>query len=232
MTGGSGVRAKDIVARLAPRAKPAYERAFQQGDAALAAASITTPIRLAHFMAQVLHETGGLTLLIENGAYTARNLGDMWDAGNWRGSFADRAACVRMAEQCRVDRGVALFSRVYGGRMGNGAAATQDGWRYRGRGLFQITGRAAYAALATRYGVDFVADPDLVLSADHALKPALAKWDEARCNAAADADDIALVTKRINGGSIGLSDRKAWLAAVRGVMAGIPASAHVEQPPR
>ncbi|RZF58619.1 hypothetical protein EWE75_24415 [Sphingomonas populi] len=222
----AAVRASDIVSRFAPSAKDAYKQAFQQGDALLTKSGITTPLRLAHFMAQVLHETGALTILVESGNYSAKNLGDMWDSGNWHKYFANRAACVKMAEQCKLDHGVALFSLVYGNRMGNGPPASQDGWTYRGRGILQTTGRASYATFGTRCGVDFVGTPDLVASAEHALKPALAEWDDSHCNAAADHNDIELVTKLINGGLVGLDKRKAWFAKIWPFVIGAPPVEH------
>lgn len=222
MTGMTVVRAGDIVARFAPHAVARYAQAFTQGDALLAAHGITTPLRLAHFMAQVLHETGALTLLVENGRYSAKALGAMWDAGNWHAYFADRAACVQMADRCQRDQGVALFSLVYGGRLGNGPAATRDGWTYRGRGILQTTGRAAYAMASTRHGVDFLGEPDLVTSADHALKPAIAQWSDLKCNAAADRNDLAGVTRLINGGKVGLAERAEWLARIAPFITGSP----------
>lgn len=226
MTVIAAVRASDIVTRFAPGANPKYKNAFQQGDALLAKSGITTPLRLAHFMAQVLHETGGLTVLVESGKYSAKNLGDMWDSGNWHKYFANRAGCVKMADQCKIDHGVALFSLVYGNRMGNGAPATQDGWTYRGRGILQTTGRESYAKFGKRCGVDFVGDPDLVVSADHALKPALAEWDDSHCNAAADHNDIELVTKLVNGGLVGLDKRKTWFAQIWPFVIGAPPVEH------
>jgi len=225
----AAVRASDIIAKFTPNANINYRQAFQRGDALLAKNGITTPLRVAHFMAQVLHETGGLTILVESGAYTARNLGDMWDSGNWHRYFANRAACVKMADQCRVDRGAALLSLVYGGRMGNGAAATQDGWTYRGRGLLQTTGRASYAALGARCCVDFVGAPDLVALTEHALKPALAAWDDSHCNAAADHNDIELVTRLVNGGLIGLAERKRWFARIWPFVIGAPPVEHSDE---
>jgi putative chitinase len=222
MTGIITARAGDIVERFAPRAVPNYQQAFAHGDALLAAHGIATPLRLAHFMAQVLHETGALTQLVENGRYSAKALGAIWDAGNWHFYFADRAACVQMADHCRRDDGVALFSLVYGGRLGNGPAATRDGWTYRGRGILQTTGRAAYATASARHGVDFVGDPDLVTSAEHALKPALAQWADRNCNAAADRNDLAGVTRLVNGGAVGLAERAAWFARIA-AFAGVPA---------
>ena len=222
----AAVRASDIVARFAPSAKDTYKQAFKQGDALLAKSGITTPLRLAHFMAQVLHETGALAILVENGNHSVKSLGALWDSGNWHKYFADRAACVKMADQCKLDHGVALFSLVYGNRMGNGPPASQDGWTYRGRGILQTTGRASYAAFGKRCGVDFVGTPDLVTSAEHALKPALAEWDDSHCNAAADHNDIELVTKLVNGGVVGLAERKKWFAKIWPFVIGAPPVEH------
>lgn len=208
------VRAEDIVWKFAPNARPEYERAFIAGEALLDQHGIVTPARLAHFMAQVMNETGALRTLIENGRYTARNLGDMWDGGNWHKYFADRNACVAMSGQCAADDGRALFSLVYGGRMGNGGPASGDGWTYRGRGLLQTTGREAYRKYGARCGVDFEGNPDLIFATEHALKPALAEWRDGGLNALADAGDIVKITRRINGGTVGLEERRAWFARI------------------
>lgn len=209
-----GVLANQVVAKFAPNAKPGYVAAFADPAGLLAAAGITTPLRLAHFMAQALHETGGLTILVESGRYSAKNLGAMWDSGNWHRYFPDRAACVAMADQCAIDGGIALFSLVYGNRMGNGPRETQDGWRYRGRGVLQTTGRDAYARFGARCHVDFEGHPDLVVDAAHALKPALLEWSAKHLNAAADNNDIETVTLGINGGMIGIAQRRAWFARI------------------
>ena len=206
------VTAYDTVAKFAPVADEAYVAAFQDSQHLMTAAGITTPLRLAHFMAQALHETAALTLKVESGRYGAMALGRMWDSGNWHRYFADRVACVAMADKCKMDGGIALFSLVYGNRMGNGPPASRDGWTFRGRGLLQITGRAAYSRYGQRCGVTFEKEPDLVASAEHALKPALADWTEKKCNTAADHDDIELVTRLVNGGAVGLEARRAWFA--------------------
>jgi putative chitinase len=216
------VTAKDVVAKFAPNANATYRKAFEEGDATLAQFGITTPLRLAHFMAQCLHETGNLRILIENGRYTAKNLGDMWDSGNWHRYFPDRAACVAMAEQCARDNGVALFSLVYGNRMGNGAPATQDGWTYRGRGVLQTTGRESYRKYS-KPGVDFEAQPDLINTKENVLGPALQEWKSKNLNLAADNNDIKLVTLGINGGTVGLPERKALFAKIWPFVTGAPA---------
>ena len=209
------VSARDVVAKFAPNAKPAYRDAFAAGDGLLASHGITTPLRLAHFMAQCFHETAALTLLIESGRYSKEGLAKLWDGGNWHKYFEDRDACLAMADQCAIDGGKALFSLVYSNRMGNGAPKTGDGWTYRGRGILQTTGRESYRKFGKASGVDFEKDPDLVISAAHALKPALLEWKTKNCNAAADDDDIEAVTKAINGGLNGLADRKEWFGRIR-----------------
>lgn len=220
------VTAAAIVARFAPDALPDYAVAFRDPGGLFAAAGVTTPLRLTHFMAQAMNETGALTVAVENGNYGPRALGRMWDSGNWHRYFPDRAACVAMAETCRADHGRALFNRVYGGRMGNGPPASGDGWTYRGRGVLQTTGRGAYARFGERCGVDFVGHPDLVRSAEHALKPALAEWSDKNVNAAADRNDIERVTRLVNGGRIGLDNRKAWFARIWPCAIGAPPAEH------
>jgi putative chitinase len=212
------MRPIDVAKKLCPNAKPVYLQAIEAGDARFQKADITTPRRLAHFLAQAFHESDGLTVTVENGRYSEQNLADMWDRKVWRRYFASRGAMIAMAAQCRIDGGERLFSIVYGGRMGNGGPETGDGWRYRGRGLLQTTGKDAYRRYGALCGADFVADPDLLLDPRYALVPALAEWAEGGCNAMADQDDIVAITKRINGGTIGLASRRAWLAKVRPVV--------------
>lgn len=208
------VRAIDIVNKFAPAAKQNYRTAFENGDALLAQYGVTTPKRLAHFMAQVFHESGALTLFVENGRYTAGNLANMWDQGNWHRYFDEKSQCTAMSVQCAADGGEALFNRVYGNRMGNGPPESGDGWKYRGRGLLQTTGRESYRKFGRLCGIDFEADPDLIVAPEHALKPALGEWDAGHLNAAADAGDIEVITKRINGRYVGLDERRAWFAKI------------------
>lgn len=220
------VKAIDVVHKFAPGAKQAYVDAFADPGGLLAAAKIDTPLRLAHFMAQCFHETGAFSLLVESGRYSEKALGKMWDSGNWHKYFKDRDAIVAMAAQCAIDGGEALFSLVYGGRMGNGPAATGDGWKYRGRGIIQTTGRESYAKFGQQCGVDFEGNPDLVISGEHALKPALAEWSSKSLNDAADRNDITAVTKGINGGIIGLAERKDWFCKIWNFVIGPPPPVH------
>src|SRR5437762_74910 len=114
----------EIIDEFAPKASPNYRAAFSQGDDLLSQYGVNTPLRVTHFMAQAMHETGALTKLVESGKYRDGSLASMWDAGNWHRYFSDRNACIGMAKQCTVDKGEALLSLVYGNRMGNGPPET------------------------------------------------------------------------------------------------------------
>lgn len=220
------MRAIDVVRVYARRAKLAYMEAFDRGDTVLAEYGITTPLRLAHFLAQVMHETDGLTIERESGAYSASRLLQIFGVGK-------HSAGITAAEAKRLAKnGPAIFERVYG--LGNPRKARElgntqpgDGWKYRGNGIMQTTGRGNHRRMGEKCGLGdlFERDPDAVTAAEYALLPALAEWKESGCNALADKNDIASITKRINGGYNGFDDRKAWFAkiypAVKGEKIGI-----------
>jgi putative chitinase len=199
-----------VVQQVAPRIKPNYMDAFQQCDALFAQFGITTPLRIAHFLAQVMHETGGGTVLYESLYYTTSDrLLAIFGVGN-------HSAAIRPEEVGGLLRNErALAERVYG--LGNPPKAKElgnsrpgDGYRFRGSGLLQTTGGANFQRMGDKAGVDFYNHPELIVSPEHALKPALYEWDEGNLNAAADANDIRKITRRINGGFNGLDDRRAW----------------------
>ena len=219
-----------IAEKLCQRAKPSYLKAIAQGDALFAKHGITTPKRLAHFFAQAFHETGGLSIEWESGAYSAKRLLEIFGRGH-------HSAAVTSAEAEQLAyKPEAIFERVYG--LGNPKKAHElgntqpgDGYRYRGGGIMQTTGRANYRRMGERCGVNFEKIPALVLSADHALKPALAEWTEGNLNEAADRDDILTITKRINGGTNGLADREAWLAKIRPLIDKVELNVTAPAPP-
>jgi putative chitinase len=198
------MRPIDVLRKVAPHAHAQYVQAFEQGDPLLAAAGVTTPLRLQHLLAQVLEETGGETIEIESGAYSAARIRVVWPG---------RPDAVQYAHNPE-----ALFNHVYANRMGNGPPESGDGFRFRGRGLLQTTGRDAYTRYGKRCGVDFVGNPDLVFSAEHALKPLLAEWTDSRCNADADRDDIHTITRKVNGGYTNFGERVRWLGVVKRAM--------------
>ena len=150
-------------------------------------------------MAQILHETGGLTILVENMNYSAKRMTQVWPK-----RFPTEAAAQPYAHNPQ-----ALGDKVYGGRMGN--RDPHDGSKFMGRGLMQITGRDSYEKYGTKLGIDLVGNPDLAIDPALTLKIAIEEWFACECNALADADQITKLTQVINGGQIGIASRKDWL---------------------
>ena len=162
-------------------------------------ADITKPRRVASFTGQVAVESGGFRVLVEDLSYSAERLCQVWPA-----RFPDAAtagSCARNPE--------ALANRVYGGRLGNGPEDSGDGWRFRGRGLIQLTGRANYTALATWLADGRTADDlaDWLASSEGAAASACWFWSAHGLNAMADAWQVTASTQRINGGTTGLQAR-------------------------
>jgi putative chitinase len=189
---------------FAPHADPAFAPLI---DEAAGAHDIATPLRVAHWLAQMAEETGYFRVFEEDLDYTsAARIAEVWPS---RFTPASAARFVGNPE--------ALANSVYAGRMGNGDAASGDGWRYRGRGALQTTGRDGYAQAAKIVGTDFVAEPDLLALPEHAFMSAAAFWQANGCNQLADADDIAAVTRRVNGGLTNLGLRVQILGRAKGV---------------
>lgn len=202
------------IQRLAPNARSSYREAFQNGQALFDQNGISgSPLRVAHFMAQVLHESSGLSFQIESLNYSPERLPKVWPSRFKPVGPLDPAEFAHNQEK--------LGNAVYGGRMGN--TGPNDGFTYRGRGLLQLTGKDSYLEATTNLrqhnpaAPDFVAQPDAVFSAQWCLAVAAAKWAAASCNALADRDDIRKVTRAINGGLIGLSDRTEWLRQTKAI---------------
>lgn len=210
--------ASEVFAAVTSRPLPAYGAAMLDPDRLFQRFLVNTPLRLAHFLAQVLHESGGGRISFENLSYTTpARLLEIFGVGR-------HSAAIRPEEVSGLLRNPpALAERVYG--LGNppkarelGNAKAGEAFRYRGGGLMQTTGGGAYRRISRLTGVDFAGDPDLIVTADHALKPALFEWDEKSCNALADKNDIRTITRRINGGYNGLKDRQAWFDKVWGLV--------------
>lgn len=173
--------------------------------AAAAKFGIDTTRRVGHWLAQISEESGGFTVLEENLHYSAEHA-----CKTWPSRFHDPAA----AEAC-AGRPVALAERVYGGRMGN--TEPGDGWRYRGRGYIQITGRDGYAAASPWCGVDLVTYPDRAAEPWVAALVAAGYWASRGCNALADVDGIEAITHTINGALTGLEARRHALIRARSI---------------
>jgi putative chitinase len=162
---------------------------------------LTPPLLVAHVMSQVSHECGAGTAVIENLDYSAARMMAVWPS-----RFPTTASAAPYAHNPR-----ALANKVYNGRMGN-RRGSDDGWNFRGRGAVQTTGRDGYARLAAATGLDLLARPDLVIDPAHFLECGVADFVLCGCLPYARKDDLRGVTKRLNGGYIGLSERRAWVS--------------------
>lgn len=176
--------------------------------------SISTPQRIAGFLSQCAHESGGFERLQENLNYSADGMAGIWpkrfavlgpdgkpvkkDGKNQPNKFA--LALHRKPEM--------IANVVYSNRMGNGPTESGEGWLYRGRGLKQLTGKDNHRACSAGLGVDLVSNPDLLLEPVYAARSAAWFWSTNKCNVFADAEDIEGLTRKINGGLIGIDDRK------------------------
>ena len=171
---------------------------------------ISTSKQQAAFIGQCSHECGNFTKLEEGLSYAADRLMKIWPR-----RFPNMEIAQRYARNPK-----ALANNVYANRMGNRDEASGDGYRFRGRGCIQTTGHSAYFHAGQALGVDFVMQPDLVAMPKYAALTAGFFWDTHKLNAFADSQDYVTMTKRINGGTIGLDDRKAHIAHALTVLGG------------
>ena len=165
--------------------------------------NIVTPNQQAAFIGQCAHESGNFRVLEENLNYRAATLLKLFPRTPRRTwGFTPEEA----AEYERQPKRIA--NRIYGNRMNNRDEASGDGFRFRGRGILQLTGAANYHHAGQGLGVDFIMEPDLVATPQYAALTAGWFWDTQRLNALAEAGNWLALTKKINGGTIGLEDRK------------------------
>ena len=162
---------------------------------------LDSPKRIAAFLAQCGHESGGWTVFEENLNYSAKGL-----MGIFKKYFPDEATATAYQRQPEK-----IANKVYANRMGNGPESSGDGWKYRGRGPIQLTGKDNYRAFAKEMFDDWenlFNNPDWVnADRDFALMSAIWFWNKNKLNREADAGDIKTMTRKINGGYIGLEDR-------------------------
>lgn len=187
------------VRELVPRAIGGPDWWFNEMQEAFPKYDIVTIPRVASFIAQCAHESGGFTMMEENLNYRAATLTKLWPQRYPPG----------IAEQY-AGKPEAIANKSYGGRMGNGPEATGDGWKFRGRGLIQLTGRSNYTACSrAMFGDDTLVDnPDILFDPYYAIHSACWFWEKNKLNQFADSGDFITMTKRINGGTIGLADRQ------------------------
>ena len=168
-------------------------------DNLLPTVGIDTKNRVAGFIAQCAHESGGFTIFSENLNYSAKGLMSVFKKYFPSESLANEYA--RKPEK--------IANKVYANRMGNGPESSGDGWKYRGRGIIQLSGKANYEAFSKYSGIDVVNNPDLLATdISVAIKSAIWFWNKNKLNSYCDKGDFIGLTKRINGGLNGLKDRQ------------------------
>lgn len=173
---------------------------------AMAAYQISTPARQAAFLAQVGHESAGLSRVVESLTYRASRIVAVWP----------RRFPTIAAAQPYANNPAKLADKVYGGRLGNTMAG--DGYRFRGRGLLQVTGRANYAATGEALGLDLIGFPELLEVPHFASRSAAWWWKANGLNGLADLGNFEKITRVINGGLNGYEDRLRLWKACQGVL--------------
>jgi putative chitinase len=182
--------------QILPNARPVAGIFLPALNEAMARYKIDTRLRAAAFLAQVGHESSHLTRLVENLNYSAEGLIRTWPK-RFNLELATRVA--RKPEQ--------IANIVYASRMGNGPAVTGDGWKYRGRGLVQVTGWVNYQACGSALGLDLLTKPELLEQPVYAAPSAAWYWSSNGLNELADAGRFEDITRRVNGGLTGQADR-------------------------
>lgn len=208
---------KEQLLSLAPGARPEYLQTFENADQVFAQYNINdSALRVAHFLAQVLHETGGFKIMFESLNYTPQALIGLFSRA--RISVDDANKYGRTDEHPADER--MIGNTIYGGPWGLknlGNTAPDDGYNFRGTGLLQMTGRGSRTTIGTNLGVDLVNNPANGADPQYLLAIACEEWNEKGCNPYADKDDILTITKKINGGTNGLDSRKAWLVKTKAI---------------
>lgn len=158
--------------------------------------NIDTDNRMAGFLSQVGHESGGFLRLEENLMYSAKRLLQVFP------KYFNETTAKNAEYKPQV-----IANKIYANRMGNGNESTNDGFRFRGRGLIQLTGYYNYLKCGNDIGKNLIENPDYLLTIEGAIDSAIWYWNNRNCNKYADVLDIIGLTKAINGGTIGLEHR-------------------------
>lgn len=201
----------DTLKKFAPKLKEPEVHAAAL-EAARRGSSVNTSRRLCLFMGQVFVETAGFTAMVENLNYKdPARLDALFKAVH---GINDAKALIKRGPE-------AIANRVYGSRLGNGNEASGDGWRYRGSGYKQLTGRTNYRDIGRKIGMDLEGKPELAREPKSAAQAAFAFWDANGCSALADVGDVEGVTARVNGpAKLGLSERREATARALGIWKG------------
>lgn len=179
---------------------------------------LTSNLLIAHFTAQASHECGAGLEMVENINYSATRACAVWPS-----RFISAADCYAKCDSFEGDPqfSIKLIDHVYGGRMGNAPYPSHDGSTYIGRGLSQVTGKEGYQKLAAKTGLDLIGNPRLLSTPRYALECGVADFILCGCLPYAQADDVVGVTKKLNGGTIGLAEREAWLNKWKSALQGV-----------
>jgi len=207
--------AANIKQSVAEKWLPYVQKALNRFD-------ITSEKQVAAWIAQTAHESGGYVTLAEN-----LNYSDVGLAGTWPNRFAEIDPSTKKPKKDAKGFNIpnrfakalhrnpeAIANVVYGGRLGNGPIESGDGWKHRGMGLKQLTGKENHKRCGDALGIDFISNPEKLLEPEYASLSAAWFWVDKKCGSLADADDFVGLTKRINGGTIGLQDREKRYKAV------------------
>jgi putative chitinase len=190
---------KDQLRKLLPR-NPYIDQWHSALSQLLPEYNINTPQRIAAFVAQCAHESGNFMVLRENLNYRAVTLRKIFPKYFPTDAMANEYAS-------KPNRQEAIANLVYANRMGNGGPETGDGWRYAGKGLIQLTGKSNYTWFAASLQIPVEEASEYLLTFEGAAQSACWFWETNNLNQWADKGDIVTLTKRINGGTIGLDDR-------------------------
>jgi len=210
---------KELAERWLPNVQAAFDRF-----------SINTERQVAAWIAQCAHESAGFKMLTENLNYSADTMAVVWPTrfavqepdpnrpGKTRAKKDAKGKNIPNKFALALHRQPeAIANTVYANRMGNGNIESGDGWRHRGMGLKQLTGKDNQRRCGQALGVDFVTNPEKLLEPEYAALSAAWFWAENKCGPLADSGDFVALTKRINGGTIGLEDRQKRYKAVLAV---------------
>jgi len=221
---------REVMLQLFPKSMPFIDEYLPAVQAVTAQRLISTPRRLAAFLAQVGHESAGFTLLLESLNYSAAGLAATWGSRfaekNSAGQYitvmeGGRARRVPNSEAQKLHRRPeAIANRVYSDRLGNGTEDSGEGWLYRGRGLIQMTGKLNYRQCSLGLFCDerLIATPHLLEQWRWAVESAGWYWHSRNINVLADGDDFEQVTKAVNGGLNGHAQRVALYQQAQGLL--------------
>jgi putative chitinase len=203
---------KELAGRWLPHVQAAFDRF-----------NINTERQVAAWIAQCAHESAGFKMLTENLNYSADTMAVVWPSRfavlgpdkkpvKVKGKNQPNKFALALHRQPEM-----IANTVYANRMANGNIESGEGWKYRGRGLKQLTGKDNYTRCGQGLGMDLVGNPDLLLTPEGASLSAAWFWSVNKCGPIADSGDFVALTKKINGGTIGLEDRQKRYKAVLAV---------------